>query len=99
MTKLTNEPEKCGAWPQGRHAGRIDGERGSVAWSAPFTNGKMVVISICPSGCLDGSYEMLDSFTKLIHSSGLNGELEALAELFGFDWSEALKIAQGLEAQ
>ncbi len=93
------EPETCGAWPQERLAGRIDGERGSVAWSAPFTAGNLVVISICPEGCIDGNGEMLDSFTKLIQSSGLNGELEMLAKLFGFDWMEALKIAQGLKAQ
>ena len=90
------EPEVCGSWPQGRYAGSIDGERGSVAWSAPFTSGKLVVISICPEGCIDGSGEMLDSFTKLIHSAGLNEELESLSRLFEFDWMESLRIAQGL---
>ena len=90
-------PEECGAWVKEQIAGRIDGTRGSVAWSAPFTEGKMVVVAVCPKGCIDGAGQMLVSFTKLIHVTCLNNELASLSALVGFDcWHESLGLAQGL---
>ena len=90
------EPEECGAWTKIKLAGKISGERGVVTWSAPYDDNRLMAIGVCPAGSVDGVGRLGDAFFKVIHPVDLNIELDALSKLVGFDWKDALRIAQGI---